>query len=390
AWISRHPHRDVAGVYQPGAAHGTTDFVLRVEDERPWNVFFTFDNHGVELLGEERIGAGFLFGDLFGTDSVLLYQYLTDTELDRYHAHFAQLRLPLPSRHELRLSGYLADSEAATDFGGEPLIQDGRSWLAAAGYAVILPRWGSIDHEISAGFEAKSAESNLEFGQFGAFGSETEIYQFRLDYRAEDEWRSLGTWASLKNAGSLAALYSPGDWSSGNSAEAFQTVRAEAEAGYWIGQASLESAITAFGLLRLDTRLRGQVADGNLLPSEQLSLSGPDGVRGFEPYVVLADRGLVLSSELSLGTLSLGTALKHREVLRDTHLPFAFIDYGFGGSISALPGEEARSLAAAGIGWRFLVNEVFSGTATYGWQIHESGFEDEDEGRFQIGASVRW
>ena len=382
SWISRNPYRDIIAVYQPGQTYGTSDILLKAEDQKPWTMMALFDNNGVDLLGEERVGVAVGLGDAITSDSQVFYQYLTDTEFDRYHAHFGSLRFPLPWRHEVSVSGYYAESsvENIETVPGFDVDLDGTTWLAAIDYAVILPKHKRWDREVFVGFDAKNSQNNLEFGQLDAIDSESDVYQFRLGYRGERP--------GLKFSSQVN--YSPGDWSTNNSDDAFEEIRFGADSSYWTADASLEHQAVFWRFLQLKSKLRGQIADTNLLPSEQYSLSSPLGVRGFDPNAVRADRGLTVNHEFSFGGFSFGALLRRQEILRDQQVPFVFVDYGVGDSVDALPDEEQRSLASAGIGWRMAVNRRLFGDLSYGWQIHEDGFEDDLSGRLNARMTLRW
>ena len=57
--VSDYPGLAVFGVFQPGAEVGTTDLLLRVQDEKEFDVSLRADNHGTRFTGERR-----LFGEV--------------------------------------------------------------------------------------------------------------------------------------------------------------------------------------------------------------------------------------------------------------------------------------------------------------------------------------
>ena len=382
-WLNRPSFSSASVLLSPGDRPGETDLRVSVpEVEKPWVVFSSWDNHGVDTLGNDRWSFGAAHLDLFDRNIELTYQFLGDSEFDRLRAHLATAILPIPAwHHEIRWLGYVAESEGEFDAGAEfgPLLLGGTSWQSSLEYRIPLPRafHRRLRHELVGGFDAKGADSSLEFGVLDPLRSNTETYQFQLGY--EGDWSD--EWGSTRF--DLSLFVSPGNWSPQNEDTAYEAARTGADSSYAYLLAGVDRGFDLPLGAQLAMELKAQVASTNLLPSEQLSLSGPWAVRGFAPSEWRADSGLVLRNELRAPAFAvLGAG--------DQWQPFGFVDLAWGESVAPLPDEEELSLGASGLGLKAEFGRFLSADFSYGWQIAENGFDDGETGRFQGRVTVRW
>ena len=86
-WLNQNSFRRVGVDLKPGAQPGTTDVYYQVTDVAPVRGYVGYDDTGVQTLGRERLSAGFIYGNAFGNDGTLSYQYTTDGDLRLLHAH---------------------------------------------------------------------------------------------------------------------------------------------------------------------------------------------------------------------------------------------------------------------------------------------------------------
>ncbi len=381
-WYNRPSRKSVAAVLGSGQKPGDVDIEYLISNpDNPWTAFASWDNHGVDLLGTNRWTFGVGHSDLLERDIELQYHYLADESFDRLNAHIANLRIPIASlRHELRWLGYYADSEVdlGANFGG--MMLDGTSWQSSLEYRVPLAR--AFDrrwrHELVFGYDAKGSDSSLEFGQLSALSTNTEVHQLHFGYEAwwDDKWGRMALDIDL--------VTSPGNLNPQNTDSSFQSARAGAQSSYTYLKLGVDRTIDLPNQFQFAWDIDAQIASANLLPSEQLTLSGPWAVRGFAPSQIRSDRGLVSRAELR----SPATTLLKKA---DAWQGFGFIDGGWGSAIDPLPGEEAPAIGAAGFGLRTQIGQHFSGDLSYGWQMVEDNVADDgDVGRFQARLMLKW
>src|SRR5690606_25274046 len=80
---------------KPGGEDGLTDVLFTVDDVFPVRAYVGYDDTGVRALGLERLSTGLTAGNLFGHGDLASYQYTTDSEFRRLHAHAATYTIPV-------------------------------------------------------------------------------------------------------------------------------------------------------------------------------------------------------------------------------------------------------------------------------------------------------
>lgn len=371
-WLNRNPFRSVDLVYTPGGTDGTSDVVLRIDDRFPMRVYGGYEDSGNALTGENRWLAGVNYGNLWGLDHQINYQWTFNDRIDQLSAHSASYLVPLPWRHVATVFGAVVSSEAAIDpafaLGGETAQLSGR-------YAIPLEKPDFLsrqrfEHEWEFGYDFKYSTSNLEFGLAQVLASATDVHQFVAGYRA-----TLRDDHGATSAG-VTGFFSPGNFDGGNSDAAYALARAGAESSYAYGRIDLERFQSLPRGFTAVARATGQFADGNLLPSEQLGFGGYASVRGYEENEAIVDRGILASVEVRAPAFSLVDRLSRGGAHGggDEFQWLAFWDYAHGGNIDRLPGE-ARfiSLSSIGPGFRWSFGNRFSMRLDCGFQLRESG-----------------
>lgn len=344
-WFNRNPFRP-AGLYAaPGAAPGEADLVLGFSSQRPWRVYAGYENSGAEAAGENRYLLGLNWGNAFGLDQLVSYQFTAGDRLDQLQAHAVTWEIPLHRWHHfLRWSGSWASIETDTTSAGTTVTSSGTSWQVSGMYGAQLPRWFGFRNEVALGAEFKSSDNFLVFGGTDAHpGSLVEVAQLRADYRAVRQLES----ATLALDASMVA--SPGGLSGRNDDEAFALFRDGADASYLYGRAGATWVQRLPGDWSVQARGEAQLATGALLPTEQFALGGHATVRGYEERDVLSDHGYVLSVELRAPALSFSSGPSG-----DLQIQLlGFLDHGTGWRDESGPSQEARqSLSSLGLGAR--------------------------------------
>lgn len=296
-WINRNPFRNATLAAAPGSTPDTTRLSLRVRERRPFRVFAGADNTGTESTDEERIFAGFNWGNAFGRGDQLSYQYRADPSRRRSIAHSGSYLADLPWRHWLALSA--AWSKATPDLG--PMFdQTGKSWQAGAHYHVPLPSHAannaSIKQAFNIGLDFKDTNNNLEFAAIPVMGNKTHVAQVTLGHTLTRE--TADSFSSLASQ----LVVSPGRLSKYND-EAFDGSRAGAQARYAYVRLDGEHSQRLPADLRWDIRANAQYSNVPLLGSEQTAGTGAYAVRGYPESGAFGDKGLVLRNELHLPPL---------------------------------------------------------------------------------------
>jgi hemolysin activation/secretion protein len=361
-WINRNPFREVTPSFKQGEQAGLSDMQLDVRDRIPFRVFGGYEDSGTESTGRDRLLAGFNWGDAFRQGHQLNYQYSTDAEFDTLMAHSASYIAPLPWRHTVSLYGTYVDIETPVDANFDSTAIN---YQAALRYSVPLPMLKDFQQEVFGGVDFKHNETDLLFGGTGIDPTVTEVLQLVLGYNGSrnDAWG--------RTSVGLQGFFSPGDLTDENDDADFNTQHAGAEANYYYGRLMFERVTRLPWDMSWIVRGGGQLASGNLIPSEQLGVGGYNTVRGYDEREANGDRGLVASAELRSPAYSVLGRIQKWQV--PDQLQFlAFTDYGIAESVHLEPGESSSHLWSVGGGLRYTINRYLTFRFDYGVQLRDS------------------
>ncbi|HWV98196.1 MAG TPA: ShlB/FhaC/HecB family hemolysin secretion/activation protein [Candidatus Acidoferrum sp.] len=366
-WVNRNPFRQVNTVFRAGSDLGQTEMVLQVDDRIPLRAYVGYENSGTEFTGQDRLLAGFNWGNAFGLDHQFNYQYTTDVDFKAIQAHSASYLIPLPWRHNLAIMGAYADATA--EFPGVAAVSKGTSYQTSLRYTIPKRIGKNYIQEITGGFDFKSTDNDLEFGGQTAL-SRTRIHvaQFQLGYSG------LLLDRGGQTSFGLEGYYSPGDIDSDNTDIAFDQLRPQSKAQYFYGR------LTAERLTRLPAGfswvLHGfaQYASERLTPSEEIGIGGFGTVRGYGERLVNGDNGWVINNELRTPTFPV---LKRIGIIPwDDRLQFlVFFDYGsvfikdFSTADAGAGRTKETDLSSAGAGLRYTVLQNLSIRFDYGFEL---------------------
>ena len=380
-WKSRRSHRNVTAIYSPGASFSQTDVTFDVNEKKPWSVFTGVDNTGNSSVGDYRIFAGVVVGNLWNLDHELSYQFTTSEEgMDGLGAHVLSYTLPVPfvRRTDLNILGSYVDSQSQTG----TTSQSGESYSVSANFHTQLPRFHSVSFDARYGFEYKNSNNDLEFGGTTTSSTETEIGQFYAQLQGQKFW----SWGHT--SAKAGVWVSPGGLFGDNDDAAFGASRQGASAEYAIFRAGIEQMINLPKNFMMTFDIQGQLATERLIASEMLYLGGMRSVRGFGENVAKGDHGVVGRVELnSPGIPVLGRQMELVDQLR----AFAFLDAGtvsYEGT--AVAGDDNVSIAGAGLGLKYQIADRLDAQVAYGWNIHDDSDVEADDGALHFRVVVRY
>lgn len=298
---SDYPGLSVFGVFRPGREVGTTDLVLRVQDERPWDLSVRVDNHGTRFTGRNR---GIVQGSLnnpTGAGDRLTGSVIR--QVTPANSNFGEIRYERPvlapgllaggsySRNPFSVGAELRANQITGESTNVELYMD-RSLIRSRATNVFGRAGWRRTSEVTSIAKTEVGEDHLSY----LFGE--------LRYDAIDS-ESKGI-----NAATAGFAYGLGDQFGGNDADtaANQVVppRRRGQSGKFASNdfLKLEASFTRFqkitDTLSFLARFEGQFTNHLLTSTNQYSIGGPANVRAFNVSEFLVDRALYASMEWSL------------------------------------------------------------------------------------------
>lgn len=373
-WMNQNPFRRVSVDFDKGTEAGTTDVIYEIDDLWPVRGYMGVDDSGVSTLNYGRFFAGFQYGNFLGRGGILGYQFTTDEEFALLRAHSVSLDQPLSREFSLQGYGSWAGVTPMMDSG---FAQDGESYQFGGQLIRHLSRDRFHSRNLSAGFDFKSTNNNLEFAGSQVSDSVADLFQLRLGY---DSFERIDVNQYRLFRADL--FIGPGGGMTGShSSEAFNTIRPGASPDYVYGRLRYERADVARREWMLTTRLTGQASSERLLFSETLGLGGYDTIRGTDSRAYNADHGWIANFEFGPKTYRCGT-VEEPKTLR----AYGFVDVGNGYVDQPLAGEDAYTFAVStGVGMRFQISDRLIARLDYGFGIEDiDAAERNDRAHFAV------
>jgi hemolysin activation/secretion protein len=371
--LNANPFRSVNTVFQPGQDTGTTDVRLKTEDRLPLRLYASFDNAGTANLGRPEWGVGINWGNAFGLDQQVAYQF-THSFSGRFSAHSLSWSAPLPWNDKLVIFGsYEEERPAAGNF----LDEDGNSGQASLRYVHPLPTLTlgdgiGLSEDIQVGYDFKTTNNDLAFGGVQVFASAVEIDQFPIVYEATETDKYGQT--SIENQ----LVLSPGGITGRNTDAAFHASDPRSGAGYIYDRIGITRTTNLPAKFSFVTRVLGQLANGNLQSSEELGVGGPSSVRGYYTDTAIASEGVLVSGEIRGPAVSLAKVLGQRLPVDDQIQLGAFWDWGHVAQVNPVPDQiNSATLSSLGLDLHVTLDRYADVRVDTGWQLRKApGAED--------------
>lgn len=382
SWINRNPFLQSDMLMAPGDKPGTTDLLLRTQDRFPLRVYAGYENSGNRFTGEDRILAGFNYGNLFGVGQQLSYQYTQAPTINDFSAHSATYVIPLPWRHLLTFFGSYAQTAATLD---SNFNSSGVNWQVSGRYEIPLPSTAHFTESVTGGFDFKRSNDNLLFGVASVSDSNVDVDQLVLGYQAayQDDYGSTDF--------SGTAFWSPGGISAYDDDNDYMQQREGARDNYVYGQVTLDRVTRLPYDFTWTVKGEIQEADANLVPSEQLGLGGYDTVRGYQQREVNGDNGYLISTEVATPPVSIGDFIGVPK-LHDQLQFLGFVDYGGTSLHHVMPADTNpnTNLLGVGPGLRYVINPYLTLRFDYGFQLITTDFGTGQHSRGDVGVVISY
>lgn len=369
-WMNRSPFRHTDLYLTPGIFPGTTNVELLTTDRRPVDFYVGADNTGIKQTGYERIYAGINASNFFGLDHIFNFQYTFSPRFPRYQAGVLNYTAPLPWKHIFVFTmGYEHTKPAIPQF--HCLT---RSFDNNLRYIIpINPTYSKIMQEFVFGTDFQDNSYRLVFEPFSDF-----VLQNRaVMTQAMAGYNFSYLFPRDKLIFSAELFYSPGHWLPHQSNATYQKSRPFSKSTYVYGKYYLEDTHRFKNNVRIMGRIKGQLADQNLL-FNQYTLGDYYSVRGYKNQFGIDNAFLVSFEAMTPEKIFMKN--KHGQ-----YFFLAFFDYALGWDHKPLPGLEPRTVYLMSIGpaFRFQIDPYFWARLDLGFPLHKLPrfFEIVDQGK---------
>jgi hemolysin activation/secretion protein len=379
--LNRNSFHQVTAVLERSNEPGATDLALNVQDRLPLRVYGSYDNEGLPVTGRDRYSLGFNWGDAFGPDQQLSYQFMTTPDLwqkrdrgpghtsdARFQAQSASYVIPVLWGDTITIFGTYVQQVPKVDTNFD---QVGRSAQASFRYDKPLPSVGNFSEQVHFGFDFKRSNNDLEFGGSEVSNTSTDIEQFLLIYDASmsDDYGQ----TSLENQ----LVYSPGGLAQSNTTAVFVASGTDgAKANYVYDNVQITRLTQLPWQMSTMLRLNGQWASTELLASEQLGAGGDGSVRGYTTHTANGSEGGLASFELRSPPYSASHTFGWD--LGEQGQLLAFYDAGIVQDFHQQKGQaKYAGLQSTGVGVRFGVGRFLDVHFDYGWQLAKAPSADK-------------
>ncbi|MBX7066799.1 MAG: BamA/TamA family outer membrane protein [Parachlamydiales bacterium] len=368
-WFNLNPFRRVDVIYDPGKEYGSTNVTLFVQDRRPYRFFTGIDNTGNDVTGNNRLFAGLNWGNVFGSDQILNYQYTASSNFSRLQSHVLSYIFPLPWRHQLLVYGGYSSIDTTFSNPQSPDVlfnEKGFTLQGSFRYQIPLPVHYNFLQEFSFGYDFKRTNNDLLFGESPVNPNEKNVNlgQFMASYNIGYESDPIQTTFEIE------AFWSPGQWYSDQKNSDYSALRFDAKNYYIYGRSSYTFSWHFVNPFLLDIALRGQLASENLLPSETFGIGGYNTVRGYKERTVNGDQAFISNLELKTNPKSF-LCYMYKKPWVDLFQALLFFDYGVAVKAHPVNFEKRKAfLSSVGPGIRFQIPPYVNVRLDWGIQLN--------------------
>jgi hemolysin activation/secretion protein len=346
AMANDNPGRQVAVAFAESGRPGIIDAAVEVKESKPWEVSLALSNAGSLPSGRDRTALSGSHHNLWDRDHQLAAAYATSVDKPSHAQQWGlSYRIPLYSLHGV-VGLSVTQSDVVGSFGTFASTGPGRT--LGANYVFYLSPEGGRRSFVTLAYDNKLFKAGAIHGS--AMGLDRRSTPVSLGYTLRSEshtsaWSTNADFAFNTGAGA------------GNNLQAYQAEDPRITTrSFKILHAGASYATELGQKWRLGMRAQLQFSPNALIAGEQFGLGGVSSVRGATDRVLVGDRGLSTSLEVTSPDWMPG--------LRTS----CFVDAGWLNNNDANGSAKLSSekLASVGLGLRYAAQNGFLVSADYG------------------------
>lgn len=396
------PGLSVSAVFRPGEKEiGTTDIVLKVQEEIKFNLVANADNYGSQFSGVYRPRLDAILNNPTGNGDVLSasFMHAIDPGLTKFGAVNYQLPFFTPfSSHPITVG--LSVSHEQFEVGGElkSLELDGDTSTAGISfnYPLLKSRLGSVDAQIDLS-RKRATSRGLPDPIKGRRVSRDDLAVLTAGINFERVDLLLGSERGAGNQGGIYLIQGFSDVLGSmerNSDESSRTgASGEKAGGEFTKVVGNYTRLQNLGwgtslLLRAD----GQWSDDLLVSLEQYSMGGPFNVRAYPQSESLVDAGYFGSAEFAVNAPGFTNVSAFWGYQWGDIIQFStFVDYAAGYTNDPQNGvEKHRTLAGYGFGAKFTLPGILQMNMTTAFPLSKEDATNNHKPQTFFSVSVQY
>ncbi|MBF0160483.1 MAG: ShlB/FhaC/HecB family hemolysin secretion/activation protein [Magnetococcales bacterium] len=279
---------------RPGLTAGEAIMDVRVEERRPWQLLFGYNNQGSPNMGAQRLSVGALHRSVLGWGDHLEGEVIHSRGEDNYAFSY---NLPLvwfglPDSSFFVKSGHTGSSVIVAPFDG--IGVSGRSRTHAVGLRHAL--WKTMLDEVAVSVSLQRRQSQTFLS-----GAPYQYTQSDSDARTVVNTLNFGQEWHHRDQNQVLALLST--FSKGLNLNGTTQLPNEPDGRFlaWLGQIQWARRLP-FLESQLITRLAYRWTTDPMLATEKFTLGGVDTVRGYREGLISRDQGVLANLEWRVPT----------------------------------------------------------------------------------------
>lgn len=376
------------------------DTAFDVKESLPLHMVLDVDNYGTEATDEwgMRLTAQHL--NLTKHDDVLTLSALSSIDFESMQAIAASYYWPYAALQGGGFTMYGGYSELDAQEVVESIDIVGDGWFAGLQWSHNFLSTPNHLVKVSLGVIHRYIEDQLFVVDVETEPRDVTVMPFSL---AVSYTSKQADWLGGRNFATVQGLYNAGDTMGTSDDEEISTQRDGAEADYTVGKLQVARVQPIFGRRGEDGRragqwilfgkFEGQIADGPLIPAEQIGVGGAKTVRGYLDREYLGDDGafatLELRTPLLLGLCRIPWLTDSVRDKRGTPIDrlqiVSFVDAGY----AAPEDDDSQDLLSVGVGVRLAITSHAQLKVDWGFPMEETD-ESTSDGAGHVNLQVQF
>lgn len=294
-YLNANPYRQVKIVFEPGADPNETNVNVLIDENRPWNLSSSYNNHATESSGTHRYSVGATFGNLPVEDAQLALRGTYGDNRQEFQSYSVIFTKPTRAGHTFTLNGSYSDT-ASSNIPG--ISSASRTTTVIGSYQIPIGNLGPVDFSSTHSLSYRRFERDSFFDDTLVGGASFESVLVTTGGSVAWKNGNVGHKIDLNVTASVSGLASE------NTTEGFQAFHNNnGDATYFFSVVNYarQQGFTGEWLKNWNTttQVSLQQASGITAGSDNFSLGGPGVLKAYASGEAAGDEGWFVTQTLA-------------------------------------------------------------------------------------------